>query len=189
MTDQQNELYDSLTDYWQKIVDDLVKSLYDVGRVASGATAQSIGALNPMPITLTSTGFKVQISMPKYYQFIDEGVSGTKNNTNISRFKYKTKLPNISAIRKFMVNRGINDFSDIKSKRGYKPKNTTSGKRRDAEEIRKSIAYVIARSIFENGVEPTNFYSNVINDQELIEFERQLFVEYRKYIVGLIKIN
>ena len=81
MTEQQSKLYNSLTDYWQTIVDDLVQSLIDVGRYASGNTAQSIGAMNTKPITLTSTGFKVQISMPDYYQYIDEGVSVAKNNT------------------------------------------------------------------------------------------------------------
>ena len=189
MTEQQSKLYNSLTDYWQTIVDDLVQSLIDVGRYASGNTAQSIGAMNTKPITLTSTGFKVQISMPDYYQYIDEGVSGAKNNTGISRFKYTDKMPPISAIRNFMRNRAINKFSDIKSKRGYKPKNTTSGKRRDEEEIRNSIAFVIARSIYENGTEKTNFYTNVINDQKILDFEKRLLDQYAAYIIGIIKID
>ncbi len=180
MTEQQSKLYNSLTDYWQTIVDDLVQSLIDVGRYASGNTAQSIGAMNPIPITLTSTGFKVQISMPDYYQYIDEGVSGAKNNTGISRFKYTDKMPPISAIRKFMRNRAIDPA---------KRSNTKSGKRRDDEDIRNSIAFVIARSIYENGLKKTNFYTNVINDQKILDFEKRLLDQYTAYIIGIIKID
>src|SRR5210317_1443597 len=100
MNELRDKLYDSLLDYWQKIVDDLVQSLYDVGRVASGATAQSIGDLNTNLINITAQGFRVTIAMPPYYEFIDEGVSGAKRNTGISRFKYKDKIPPISAIRR-----------------------------------------------------------------------------------------
>jgi hypothetical protein len=189
MSNKQNKLYRGLTIYWQKTVDELVKSLYDVGRVASGKTAQNIGAFNKTPVQINSKGYKITISMPDYYQFLDEGVSGTKKNTGISRFKYKDKMPPIKAIRRFMLNRGIKNFSDIKSKRGYKPRNTTAGKRRDAEEIRNSIAFVIARSIYENGQEPTKFYTNVINDKKLQDFERRLIDFYRANIIDIIEIK
>ena len=180
MRKQQAELFNSLTQYWQKIVDELVQSLYDVGKVASGQTAQNIGAFNPKPVQLTAGGFRIQIAMPDYYQYIDEGVSGAKNNTGISRFKYTDKMPPISAIRKFMLNRGIDPS---------KQSNTKSGKRRDAEAIRNSIAFVIARSIYENGLDKTNFYSNVINDQELLEFEAKLIQQYRKYIIDIVTVD
>ena len=174
-----------INQYWQKIVDELVQSLYDVGRVSSGQTAQSIGALNTKPLTITASGFKVQIAMPSYYQFIDEGVSGAQKNTGISRFSYKSPFswknaPPISAIRKFMVNRGITE---------PRSKNTRSGKRRDAEQIRNSIAFAIAYSIWKNGLDKTDFYSSVINDQELLDFEAKLLDQYRKYIIDIIKVD
>ena len=68
MNELKERLFDSLLEYWQKIVDDLVQSLYDVGRVASGATAQSIGSLNENLVSITTQGFRVTISMPDYYQ-------------------------------------------------------------------------------------------------------------------------
>ena len=184
----QDKLFDSLLDYWQKVVDELEKNLYIANKVASGKTVQSIGELNQQPVTITASGFKVQISMPSYYQFIDEGVSGAKYNTSISRFKYTNKMPPISAIRKFMLNRGISKFSDIKPKRNYSGTNTKSGKRRDAEDIRKSIAFVIARSIYNYGLDKTNFYSNVINDKELLAFEQKLIDEYGDFILDVIKV-
>mgnify|MGYP003642095848 FL=1 len=180
MSNKQEQLYKGLTVYWQKTVDELVKSLYDVGRVASGKTAQSIGAFNKTPVQINSKGFKITISMPDHYQFLDEGVSGTKKNTGISRFKYKDKMPPIKAIRRFMLNRGIN------APRGS---NTKSGKRRDAESIRNGIAFAIARSLYENGQKPTKFYSKVINDKKLKDFERRLTDLYKANIIDSIKIK
>ena len=191
---QDKRLIGMLNQYWQKIVDDLVKSLYDVGRVASGATAQSIADGNTNPITITSNGFRIQIAMPTYYQFIDEGVSGAEKNKGISRFSYKSQFswknaPTISAVRKFMLNRGISKFSDIKAKRSYTRKNTKSGKRRDAEAIRNSIAFAVSYNIWKYGLDKTNFYSNVINDKELLDFESKLLEQYRKYIIDIIKVE
>ncbi len=177
MSNPKTDLYNSLTKYWQEVVDELVASLYKVNRVASGVTAQSIGDLNSKPITLSASGFKVQIAMPDYYQFIDEGISGAKYNRGISRFKYTDKMPPISAIRKFMLNRGINPI---------KKSNTRLGKKRNNEAIRNGLAFVIAKSIYEKGIEPTHFYSNVINDKKLLNFEAQLLTQYRKYIIDLV---
>ena len=180
MSELQDRLLANLDSYWQKIVDDLVKSLYDVGRVASGVTAQNIGALNSDPIKLTASGFSVIIAMPDYYQFLDEGVSGAQFNKGISRFKYTNKMPPIKAIRKFMLNRGINS---------PKRSNTKSGKRRDAESIRNGIAFAIARSIWSKGLKKTNFYSNVINDKQLEVFERKLLEQYGEFILEIIRID
>ena len=180
MTKEQKLLYGSLDNYWQTIVDSLVQSLYDVGRVASGATAQSIGQGNTKPVTLTASGFNISVAMPDYYEYIDEGVSGSKNNKGISRFKYTDKRPPISAIRKFMLNRGINS---------PKRSNTTSGKRRDAESIRNGIAYAIAYKIFTDGQKPTNFYSNVINDKQLLDFEAKLLEQFSDYVVSIVRVD
>ena len=184
MSELKQKLFASLTDYWQQVVDDLVKSLYDVGRVSSGVTAQSIGDLNARLVDITTKGFKVTIAMPPYYEYIDEGVSGSKRNTGISRFKYKmplssNKRPPIKAIRKFMLNRGINPV----------PKNTTSGKQRDAEAIRNSIAFAISYKIWSDGLEPTNFYSKVINDPKLQEFETRLLNEFGQFILDIVRVE
>lgn len=188
-----------LASYWQKIVDELVQNISKAYPFSQGGTAAAIGENKGNLIEITAQGYLVTITMPDYYQFLDEGVSGAIKNKNISRFKYKDGgkgrggkgqrgVPNLGAIRRFMLNRGINTFEDIKSKRGFKGRNTKSGKKRDAEEIRQNVAYVIAYSIWKNGQEPTNFYSSVINDNEIIEFERKILAQYRKYILAMVDI-
>ena len=180
MNKAQNELFDSLLDYWQKVVNELVKNLEDEYKMSSGLTAQSVGEFNNNPVTLTSQGFKVTISMPDYYQFLDEGVSGAKFNTSISRFRYKDKMPPIKAIRRFMLNRGITQ---------PKNSNTKAGKARDKEDILNGIAFAIARSIYNKGLKKTEFYSSVINDEELVKFEQRLLAQYQRYVLDVIQIE
>jgi hypothetical protein len=179
MSNKQNKLYRGLTIYWQKTVDELVKSLYEVGRVASGKTAQNIGAFNKTPVQITSNGYKITISMPEYYDFMDKGVNGLKSSY-ATKYAYKNKMPPIKAIRKFMLNRGID-----------KPRgsNTKAGKSRDTEAILNGIAFAIARSIYEKGIKPTHFYTKVINDKKLQDFERRLIDFYRANIIDIIEIK
>ena len=200
MNKAQSELFDSLLDYWQKVVNELTDNLEEQYKMSSGLTAESIGELNSQPVELTSQGFKVTISMPPYYQFMDEGVSGAKFNKNISRFKYKDKgkgkggrgqkgIPNIGAIIDFMDNRGIKSFDDITPKRAFNARNTKSGKKRDAQEIKRNVAFAIAYNIWKYGQEPTNFYSNVINDEQIVKLERKLLAQYQQYVIDIIKID
>jgi len=200
MNKAQSDLFDSLLDYWQKVVNELTDSLENEYKMSSGLTAQRIGELNSQPVELTSQGFKVTISMPPYYQFMDEGVSGAKFNKNISRFKYKDKgkgkggrgqkgIPNIGAILNFMDNRGIKSFDDITPKRAFNARNTKSGKKRDAQEIRRNVAFAIAYNIWKYGQEPTNFYSNVINDEQIVKLERKLLAQYQQYVIDIIRID
>jgi hypothetical protein len=183
MTKQQDELLNSLSTYWQKIVDELVQSMYDTGKVRSGATVQSIGD-NKNPVVLTSGGYRITIKMPSHYQYLDQGVIGKKSTYIKSRnspFKYTTKAPPVSVIKNWMTLMPV----------AWIPKtpNTRSGKKKSDEQIRTGIAYAIARSIFNKGLEATNFYSDVINDQQLIDFEKRLLDQYSKYVIEVIRLK
>ena len=177
----EKELFSHVDAFWQKVIDDLVKSLQDVGRYASGVTAQSIGSFNGTPVKINSDGFEVTLYMPDYYKFLDEGVSGAVNNTNISQYKYSSKRPPIKAIRKFMLNRGIvgNDYRQLKSqKRGQ-------AKTDSIEKSLNRIAYAIAYKIWKDGQKPTHFYSNVVNDKLLLTFEKELLEGYGKLVLDI----
>ena len=213
MSELQDRLLANLDSYWQKIVDDLVKELYIAYPGSRGDTRAAVGAGNAIPVSLTSQGFRIAISMPDYYQFLDEGVSGAQFNKGISRFSYKQPFswknaPPISAILKFMYHRSItkprpsnrNKFGRASWKKLFKASarkvtkegsrsNTRAGRKRDAESIRNGIAFAIARSIWSKGLKKTNFYSNVINDKQLEVFERQLLEQYGEFILEIIRID
>jgi hypothetical protein len=205
----ESKLFDSLLKYWQTIINGMVNELEDAYPLSSGATASKIGTLNENPIAITSQGFKVTISMPDYYQFLDEGVKGAKSTyskSSGSPFAYTDKMPPVDAILKFMDNRGISDWSDIKSKtklrkkvkaakksgrlkRNNQRKNTRAARSAGLDSLRRSIAFVIARSIFNKGLEATNFYSNVINDPQLIKFEARLLDEFSDYVIDVVRVE
>lgn len=200
MTREQQILFNSLLGYWQSTINKFRLELEKAYPMSSGGTAAAIGEENANPITITANGFKVEISMPPYYEYLDEGVSGAKHNTNISRFKYTDKMPPIKAIRKFMLNRGITKLKPKKKKpkeaekagrlkRKNRPKNTRSGQKRDADYIRNAIAFLIAKSIFNKGLKPSRFYTNVINDQQQIDFEKKLLEQFDGYVLSVVKIK
>tara|TARA_R110001632_G_scaffold218014_1_gene346952 strand:- start:1211 stop:1810 length:600 start_codon:yes stop_codon:yes gene_type:complete len=199
MTKEQEQLFDYLLEYWNTVVSSFRTELERAYPMSSGGTADAIGAGNQNPITITANGFMVEISMPSYYQFLDEGVSGAKYNKGISRFKYTDKMPPLSAMLTFMDNRGITKLKPSKKKpkgakkssrlkRNNRPKNTRSGQKRDADSIRNAIAFAIAKSIFNKGLKPSHFYSNVINDNKILDFESKLLSEFDQYILSVVKV-
>jgi len=190
-----DEIYDSLNGFWQKVIDDLVQSLKDVNRFASGVTAQSIGAFNVQPVTVISEGFEITIAMPSYWQFMDLGVSGAKNNKDISPFSYKDKgkgkggrgqkgLPPVSAIRKFMLNRSIvgKDFRAARASKG-------KGRQQSIDKALNNVAYAIAYKIWRDGLKPTHFFSDVVNEKLLTKFENEIANDYSQLIIDSIKLK
>jgi len=203
MTELQTKLLGSLDAYWQTIVDKLVDDLYKAYPGSSGDTRLAIGAMNGDPISLTTSGFKVLVAMPDYYEFMDKGVKGTKSTYSESAdspFAYKKKYPNIGAIREWMNKNSITQLKQGNKSATKKPRastlkrssrksNTKSGKKDELESRLRLIAFLIARSIFEKGLKASNFYSNVINDKELIEFEQRLLDDFGDFITSIVKIN
>ena len=198
----QSKLFDSLMVYWQTVVNELRENLEDAYPMSSGATASAIGTMNERPIQITSRGFKVSISMPEYYEFLDEGVKGKKSTyskSSGSPFAYTDKMPPIDSIRKFMLNRGISKQRPRKKrklskksasvKRKSRKSNTRAGRKQDNEAVLNSIAFAIAKSIFNKGLEATNFYSDVINDPELIKFEARLLSEFGDFITEIVRVE
>jgi hypothetical protein len=188
-------LYDTLDDFWKQVVNDLIQSLKDVDRYASGNTAQSIGEFNTKPVEIVSNGFKITLGMFPYYEFMDEGVSGAKNNKGISRFSYKDKgkgrggrgqrgIPPIKPIRDFMFNRTIATANLEKLKRGNRAQ-----RQQNIEDAQNSIAFAISYKIWRDGLKPTNFYSNVVNDALIDKFAQQILNKYSDLVFDIIVIN
>lgn len=89
----------------------------------------------------TSNGVNIEFLMDEYGAYQDKGVSGKKKKYN-TPFSYKDKMPPSSALDKWTVRRGI------------APRDK-SGKFIP----RKTINYLIARSIFNKGIKPSLFFT------------------------------
>ena len=88
-----------------------------------------------------SSGFILQFLMEEYGAYQDQGVSGT-NKKYKTPFKYTTKRPPSSAFDKWTVRKGIAP----REEGGRFTK-------------RKGLNFIIAKSIFEQGIRPSLFFT------------------------------
>jgi hypothetical protein len=85
--------------------------------------------------------FSMEFQMEDYGVFQDAGVSGTKKKYN-TPYSYKSKMPPAKAFDKWLVRKGISP----RDKSGKFTK-------------RKSLAFLIARSVYRNGIKPSLFFT------------------------------
>jgi hypothetical protein len=123
-------------------------------------------------IVETADGFTVQFYMADYGVFVDKGVSGTKvkrtftdtkGNRVASPFSYTTKQPPSRVLDKWIVRKGI-------APRDKQGKFLS----------RKSISFLIARSIFKKGIQGLSF------------FQKPLMLglkEFGKEMLGAVKVD
>jgi hypothetical protein len=90
-------------------------------------------------VKVSTSSFEMSIEMEEYGHFQDKGVSGKKVKYN-TPYSYKSKMPPPSKLDKWIVRKGIAP----RDKKG----NFIS---------RKSLQFLIARSIFNNGIKPSLF--------------------------------
>ena len=94
------------------------------------------GNVKAMPNSIS-----IQFTMENYGVFQDAGVSGTKKKYN-TPYSYKSKMPPAKAFDKWIVRKGI---APRKSGGQFAS--------------RKSLAFLIARSVFRNGIKPSLFFT------------------------------
>jgi hypothetical protein len=90
-------------------------------------------------VKVSTNSFEMSIEMEEYGHFQDKGVSGKKVKYN-TPYTYKSKMPPPNKLDKWIVRKGIAP----RDKKG----NFIS---------RKSLQFLIARSIFNNGIKPSLF--------------------------------
>ncbi len=108
-------------------------------------------------VKVMPNSFSMEFTMEDYGVFQDAGVSGTKKKYN-TPYSYKSKMPPVKAFDKWIVRKGL---APRKSGGQF-----TS---------RKSLAFLIARSVFRNGIKPSLFFTKPFEaayknlPQELVE--------------------
>lgn len=182
---------DFLETFFQTAIDKIVDNLSTMkdskghNRFGSGLTAQEVGQPDNQQITEYTNKWVVQIYMPYYYEFVDEGVSGWQNQKkNTGKFKFKKNgrpIPR-EVILSFMRNRGIvyDGFQSDKKKKGVKSKQSIKDKLNQ-------LAYIIGRSIKRKGTEGVPFYSSVMTDDFFKSFETNFLDVYGDKVLNDIE--
>lgn len=167
-------LEETLALYGKAFNDTLVKILDQENITSSGRLAEPALPI----ITKFGTGYVLSLGYEpgseasKYYDFVNKGVKGTKNLKADSKtpyaFKTNKKAVPVSSIEKWL---SYNKLKSVSVK-----KYTKLGTETKAIDSKKSLAYVIARSIHTKGLKSTHYFDRAVTQVFNKEFIQNLAV-------------
>lgn len=109
----------------------------------------------------SANAFILNFFMKDYGTYQDKGVSGKFKKYN-TPFSYKDKMPPPKALDKWIVRKGLRG---VRNEQGQFIK-------------RKSLQYLIARSIYRKGIKPSNFFTKSF-EQAFEKLPKELVEAYR----------
>ncbi|AWG26002.1 hypothetical protein [Flavobacterium kingsejongi] len=127
----------ALNDFCKYVIQQSRTNLTKEKKTASGELYNSLG----FDFNVSNNSFQLAFLMAPHGKFQDQGVSGTKKRFD-TPYSYKDKMPPPSAFNQWVVRRNI-------APRNEKGQFTS----------RKSLQFAIAKSIYENGIKPTKFFT------------------------------
>ena len=106
-------------------------------------------------VKVNPNSFEMDFEMEGYGAYQDAGVDGKKKKygkrkAGLPTYKYTTKMPPPKALDKWVVKKGL----------APRNKGRFAGRSISSVGFRQSITFLIARSIFMKGLEPTYFFTN-----------------------------
>ncbi len=147
-----NFLLEALQEFERKVVEAAKSNLQKKNKNVSGKLKDSIkGEVKVMPNSI-----RVFFEMDNYGWFQDQGVKGVKSGSSLSNFSYKSKggkrglkgMPPPSAFDKWTIRKPIKGIRDKKTGKFLK---------------RKTINFLIARSVFHHGIKASMFFTKPFN--------------------------
>ena len=165
---------------WVKLVMGEARKNLEKGRPPHGSHNASGNLSRKINYTLveTQTGFKSEISMPEYGEYLDKGVSGIKQKYK-TPYAFKSKggkrglkgMPPTSALDKWSIRRKIAPRDD---KGRFLP--------------RQSVLFLIAAGIFRKGIAPTLFMTNAFKKYRK-ELPVRLSAAYQEDVGQVLKVT
>ena len=169
--------YDSIENYLKSYGKYIVRQARGIlnkrGKNVTGKLSKSL----KYKIVKSKDGYDIQFLASKYAAFVNKGVSGTQGRRTyidkdgkrkVSPFKFK-KQPPSSAIEGWIGNKGI------------------KGRDRKGRFItRKSLAFLIARSIKRKGIPAASFYTQPLS-YSFNKFKKDMIQHFKTDILNEIK--
>lgn len=170
---QKDEVQKELERFRDYVVSQSRRNLSRLNKNSSKRLYQSIqGNVKAM-----SNSISIEFSMENYGVFQDAGVSGTKKKYN-TPYSYKSKMPPAKVFDKWLIRKGI------------------APRKNGKFASRKSLAFLIARSVFRNGIKPSLFFTKPFEDaykklpSELVEkYGLQAIELFNEQIDEILKQN
>lgn len=170
---QKDEVQKELERFRDYVVSQSRRNLSRLNKNSSKRLYQSIqGNVKAMPNSIS-----IEFSMENYGVFQDAGVSGTKKKYN-TPYSYKSKMPPAKVFDKWLIRKGI------------------APRKNGKFASRKSLAFLIARSVFRNGIKPSLFFTKPFEDaykklpSELVEkYGLQAIELFNEQIDEILKQN
>ena len=131
-----DNIQDLLNDFRSNVIREAKRNL--TSQNTSGRLSKSLKSY----VKESKNSIQISFEMEDYGFFQDRGVQGTKSGKSLDGYKYTNKMPPPKAFDKWNVKKGIAP----RDKKGKFIK-------------RKSLNFLIARSIFEKGIKPTLFFT------------------------------
>lgn len=133
---KQEELQKELNKFRDYVVSQAKSNLTRQRKNSSKSLYNSIkGNVKAMP-----NSFSMNFEMNEYGFYQDKGVSGVKKKYNTD-FKYTNKMPPAKAFDKWIVRKGL------------------APRDKGKFQSRKSLSFLIARSVYINGIKPSLFFT------------------------------
>lgn len=154
------DLEKAMSEYIVKFLSKASGNLNATNSITTGELEKSLS----FDITKLKGGYRIDFKALEYFKFVDKGVRGAgasrKNNTSPYRFKkINPSKDHVTAIEKWIVrNRLTARAKDLKGR------TTRESKAIDPTKGRKSLAYIIARSIKRDGLYETGFWSDAFDE-------------------------
>jgi hypothetical protein len=158
---QVDPMQEILSKYIVEFLQTASDNLNKTGSITTGNLEQSLD----FDITRTAGGYRIDFKALDYYKFVDKGVRGAgrslKNSTSPYRFKFLTpSKSHVTAIEKWIIrNRLTATARDVR-------RSGSIGRERkaiDPAKGRRTLAYIIAKSIKKDGLYATNFWTDAFD--------------------------
>ena len=163
-----------LKSFGKKVVSQAKNTLKQSDKNVSGTLLNSIN----YEVKENAGEFIIEFKMSDYGQFVEKGVSGTKqrryytdykNQKRSTPYKYTNKMPPTRVFDKWIVKRGL-------APRDEKGRFIT----------RQSLKFLIARKIYFRGIQGLSFYSKPLS-RFIRDFPKQFAIAFNKDFVGQFK--
>ena len=172
LSDFEKELSRYVTEFLTTASDNLNKT----NSITTGNLEKSLD----FEIVPTKGGYLINFKALEYFKFVDKGVrgSGESRKNRTSPYFFKNKMPPMSHIKKWIVDNGlVAKAMDVK-KYGKTRRET---KAISPERKVNTLAFLIARSIKNNGLTATNFWSDAF-DKTFADFGQRMSAALGKTI-------